>query len=236
MAHHYEEENYNEEMPSQGKGKGMQPLTTAPSSVQSSQGYSALPVKKSRGRQSACAPQASGNDIRDISVSTAMSRLRIDEGPPSLWVNEYQAISKKLKPVSTPGSSQKALISTGLGDIGINNIEKALVPFQAQKDSSVAPKTPSHIPVLSKSGTMTTTPATPSRTPKVYPQTNNFLTKSSNIPGFKAWDVDIRLEEMDSFYKKIEALTGTNVEHFEETMGLYKSRSKPSNRRCPRYY
>ena len=235
MAHHYEEED--DDVPTQGKRKGMLPLTTIPSSIPSNQGYSTLPVQKSRGRQSARAPQNSVNNMRDVSVSMAMNKLCIDDGPMTFHPNEHQAISNKAKPLSAPGPSKKALISTSFRNSGVDSTESALVLFQVSKDSSVASKTPSHIPVTSKSETMTITPATPSRTPKTCPPANNFLTKSSNIPGFTAWDVDIRLEEVDSIYMKLkDHFSGAiNVEHFAEVIGLQKSRSMPLKQPCWKY-
>ena len=166
--------------------------------------------------------------MRDVSVSTAMSKLRIDDGPQKFQPNGHQAMSNKVKLLSTPGSSQKASIRTRIRNSRIGSTESALVLFQASTDSSVAPKTPSYIPVLSKSETMTNTPATPLRTSKACPSTNNFLTKSSNIPGLTDWDVDNRLEEMDSICMKIkDHISGSNIEreHFEEALGIFKSRS-----------
>ena len=232
MARHYEEEE-DDDIPAQGRRKGMLPLTTFPHSIQSNQGYSTLPMKKSRCHQSmhTAKTQSSVNSMRDISVSTAMSMLNIDEEPSKAKPKEHQAISKKMRPPSTPGSYQKASISTGLRNLRIDSTESAVVLFQAPGDTSVAPKTPSQIPVPSKSEAMITTPATPSRTPKICPWKNTFLSKTSNITGFTAWDVDSREKDMETLFRDVFThFTGTNAErdHLEDAVSLYKARSKPN--------
>jgi kinesin family protein C1 len=234
MARHYEEEE-DDDTPAQGRRKGMLPLTIFPHSIHSNQRYSTLPMKKSRGHQSTHAPKthSSVNSIRDVSVSTAMSGLTIAEEPRKAKSKEHQAISKEMRPPSTPGSCHQASISTGLRNFRIDSTESALVLFQSPGDTSVAPKTPSQIPVPSKSEAMITTPATPCRTPKTSPSKHYFLSKTSNITGFTAWDVDGRVQHMETIFGKVlEHFSGTNSErdHLEDAVSLYKSRSKPISR------
>lgn len=217
MEHHAEEGGDT----AQGRRKGMPPLTSIPYSLQSNQGYSTLPNRKSR---------QSTRTLRDVSVSTAMSMLHIDEEPSKSQPKEHQAISSKTKMRSTPGSCHKASISTGLRNLRIDSTESALMLFQAPGDSLVAPRTPSQIPVLSKSEAVTVpvTPRTP-RTPKILPPKPNFLSKDSNITAFTAWDVESRVELMESMYEELTGkVGGTMVERhvLEEALGLYKARSK----------
>lgn len=230
MAQHHEEEE-DDDIPAQGRRKGMLPLPTIPYSLQSNSGYSTLPIKKSRGCQSAHSPKTrtSGNNMTDFSASTAMSMLHIGDGYKKVQSKEHQASSNTMKPQLTPGSSQKASICSGVQNLRTDSTESALVLFQAHRDSSVAPKTPSQIPVPSKSEAIITTPATPSRTPKSRPPKSNFLTKNSNITGYTAWDVRGRIEDMETMYEKLMAqFSGTNVERerLEEAIGIYKSRSE----------
>jgi kinesin family protein C1 len=107
--------------------------------------------------------------------------------------------------------------------------EKALTLFQAPGDAQIAPKTPSHIPVLSKQESFIATPATtPCKTPKTSPQKPIYLTKDSNTPAFIAWDVRGRLEDMEAMYSVLrDTLNGTSLERngLEEAVALYKARS-----------
>lgn len=231
MAQHHEEEE-DDDIPAQGRRKGMLPLLTIPYSLESNQRHSTLPIKKSRERQSAHSPKmrTSSNDMRDFSVSTAMSMLHIGDGHKRVQSKEHQASSNIMKSQLTPESSQKTLICDVIQNLMTDSTESALVLFQAHRDSSVAPKTPSQIPVPSKSEAVITTPATPSRTPKFRPPKSNFLTKNSNITGYTAWDVRGRIEDMETMYERLMAqFSGTNVERerLEEAVGIYKSRSKP---------
>jgi kinesin family protein C1 len=204
----------DEDMPSNGKRKGMmKPLPPIPSSFSSS--------------------RSTGN-MRDVSVSTAMSRLCIDD----LECNnspEHQASSSRMKPPSSPRLSHKPSITTGMRNLRLNDTstENAMVLYQAPGDSLVAPKTPSHIPVLvkSKSRALRDTPTTPSRmTPRSHrispkktpsrttpsrsrkssPKKTTYLSKGSVVPaftesdvGFLAWDVRGRLEDMEAMYSEL---------------------------------
>lgn len=228
--HHEEEDQDGEDVPAQGRRKGMAPLTSLPYSIQSSQGYPALPIKKSRGHHSLLAPniQNKVNNMRDVSVSTAMSRLQINEEVQRIQPKEHQAISKKMKPPSTPGSGQKASISTGPQNTRIDGSEGATVMFQPPKETSVAPKTPSHIPVLSKSEGMATL-ATPSKQPKSYPLKITYLSKASNITSFTDFDVEGRLENVETMYEKlISQFSGSTAERdqFAEALTISKARSR----------
>jgi len=169
------------------------------------------------------------SNMRDVSVSTAMSMLRIDDERQVVQQKEHQAISRSVKPPSTPKIRHKTSISTGLRNLRINSAENALVLFQAPGDSLVAHKTPSQIPVLSKSEAVMANLATPSRTPRFSPQNASFLTKDSNITGFIAWDVEGRVENMEAMYEQLkDKFNGTDKERntFEEAINLYKARSK----------
>jgi kinesin family protein C1 len=225
-----ENHSSDEDLPAQGKRQGMLPLPSLPSSFQSSQGYSTLQSRKLRAPKSMQSLKSlrSVNNMRDVSVSTALSMLRIDEEQPSPW-KEHQAISSTIPPTSSSSSCHKPSISTGLRNLRIDSAESALVLFQAPGDSLVAPKTPSQIPVLSKPETHPATPATPSKNPKISPQKALYLTKDSNIPAFTAWDVRGRLEDMEAMYSELkDKFSGTNMERngLEEAVALFKGRSK----------
>jgi len=75
-------------------------------------------------------------------------------------------------------------------------------------------------------------PITPRRTPKPSPQKTPFLTKDSNVPGFTAWDVDVRIERMEGMFSEMQnKVTNTSLERsvLEEAIALYKERSECSN-------
>jgi kinesin family protein C1 len=155
-----------------------------------------------------------------------MSMLNIDEVPELAQPEEHQAISTKVKPPSASKIRYKPSMSKGLRNLRIDSAEGALVLFQPPGDSLVAPKTPSHIPVLSKSEALIATPATPSRTPKISPQKAQFLTKDSNITGFTAWDVNGRMESMEAIFGQLkDKLSGTD-NALLEAVALYKERRK----------
>jgi kinesin family protein C1 len=175
-------------------------------------------------------PLRSVGNLRDVSLSTGMSMLRIDESQLPDKSKENQAIVRD-KPPTTSKLSHKPSISTGLRNLRIDSNESAtaLMLYQAPGDSLVAPKTPSMIPVLSKAEAMPATPATPCRTPRISPNKTQFLTKDSNIPNFTAWDVRGRLEDMEAMYSELkDKFSGTSVERngLEEAVVLYKARGQ----------
>lgn len=226
MEYHLEEEE-EDDPPIQGKRQGMQYLTTFPPSFQSNQRYSKMPRQKSCVQQSTQTPNDphAVNSMRDVSVSTALSKLNIDEGPPQAQGKEHQAISSSIN--STAVHCHKASISTGLRNLKLDGTERSVVLFQPPEDSLVAP-TPSKIPVF-KPEAVAATPATPSRTPKTCPHRTQFLSKDSNISTFTAWNVVDRMETMESMFEELkDTFSGTTAEraHLEEAMGLYKARSE----------
>lgn len=114
-------------------------------------------------------------------------------------------------------------------NLRITSAENAIILYQSPEDSLVAPKSPSQTPVLSKAEALKLSPATPRRTPRPSPQKTPYLTKDSNIPGFIAWDVRGRLEDMEAMYSELkDTLTGTSLERngLEEAVSVYKARSK----------
>ncbi|KAH7412781.1 P-loop containing nucleoside triphosphate hydrolase protein [Cadophora sp. MPI-SDFR-AT-0126] len=145
-------------------------------------------------------PQHSAANMRDISVIRSQEQ------------HEYQASSTRMRP---PPSllSHKSFISSGLRGLRIDSAETAL--------------SPSHIPVLSKAEASMEPPVTPRRTPKPSPQKTPFLTKDSNVPGFTAWDVDVRIERMEGMFSEMQnKVTNTSLERsvLEEAIALYKER------------
>lgn len=227
MESHSEEED----LPSQGKRKGMPPHPELSSSFQSSsQGYSTLQPKKLRASKSihtVRSPRSVGN-MRDASVSTAMRMLYIGEEQPNPY-KEHQAISPAMKPPTNSSLRHKPSISTGLRNLRIDSAESALVLFQECGDCSAAPKTPSQIPVPCKTLAPPATPVTPCKTPRTSPPKPQYLTKGSNIESFSAWDVRGRLEDMEAMYSELkEKFSGTNIERngLEEAVGLFKARSR----------
>jgi kinesin family protein C1 len=171
-------------------------------------------------------------NMRDASVSTAMGMLRIDENPLPDEPQNYQAITGTGKPPSIPTLSHKISISSGMQNLRINSNESALVLFQAPGDSLVAPKTPSHIPVLSKMEAVVATPATPCKTPKKSPQKTPFLSKNSNILAFcTEFNIQGRLESIEAMYSDLkDKFSGTNAERngLEDAVAIYRTRGTSS--------
>lgn len=162
--------------------------------------------------------------MRDVSVSTAFSMLQIDEKYQSAKSKEHQAISSRMKPASTPVSCHGPSLNSGLRKPRIDSTESALILFQAPGDRPVAPKTPSHIPVPRKSEAVSATPATPSKTPRSYPQNPPFLSKDSNITSFVGWDMDGRVGNMEAMYEKLK--DGIERNGLNEVIEQYKARSR----------
>lgn len=174
-------------------------------------------------------PARSSANIRDVSVNTAMSRLHIGGEVKFIDMLEYQANSTRMRPPKRPGLSHKSSISTGLRNLRIDSAENALVLFQPPDDTSVAPVSPSHIPVLARADPFFDTPLTPCKAPKPSPQKTPFLTKDSNVPAFTAWDVDGRVAHMEGMISELDAkISNTTREKYtyEEAIGLYKTRGE----------
>lgn len=212
----------DDDQPSSHKGTKRQLL---PPSFQSPQKN--LSVKKVRQPSSSQAlrPARSSANIRDVSVTTALSRLRIDGEVKSNDIHEYQASSTRMKPPRRP-ATHKPSISTGLRGLRLDSAENVMVLFEPPEANSMALSSPSHIPVLSKFETLEP-PVTPCRTPKPSPQKTPYLTKDSNVPGFTAWDVDGRVARMEGIFSEMQrAASSTALEKtiFEEAIALYKGR------------
>lgn len=106
--------------------------------------------------------------------------------------------------------------------------EGALVLYQGPDDSSVAPKTPSHIPIA-KWELAPFAPATPSKIPRPSPQKPPFVSRDSNTTGFVAFDVHSRIDDMEAMYSELKSsLAGSQFERssLEEAVTLYKARCK----------
>jgi kinesin family protein C1 len=215
MAHHLEEDDDDE--PRKGKGKGMVPLPSHPSSIQFKQGHSTIQIKKSRDPKSTHSLRSlrSEGNMREVSLSTGMSMLTIGD-------DRLSDQSKALSPRHSNVTSQR--------DLGTDSTENALVLYEATGDSLVAPKTPSHIPVLSKMEAVVAPAATPCKTPKT-PRTSPtkvpFLSKTSNIPAFTAFDIEGRLGTIEAMYSEMkDKMSGASAERngLDEAVALYKAR------------
>ncbi|EKD17558.1 kinesin [Drepanopeziza brunnea f. sp. 'multigermtubi' MB_m1] len=213
--------------------QGTKILTTIPSFVQSPQVHASLLMRKLRQPQptQALRHAESSANIRDVSVSTALSRLCIDGEVKSKDMSEYQANSTRMRPPKRLGLGHKSSIR----GLRIDSTENALMLFQPLEESSEAPVSPSHIPKLSRSDPFMD-PVTPRRTPKPSPQKTPFLTKDSNVPGFTAWDVDDRVARMEGMVSGIfseieQRVSKTTLEKnaFEEAVTLFKARKLSSS-------
>jgi kinesin family member C1 len=211
---------------------GMRPLNSFTSSFPYIQEKSGLQNKKLRAPKSlhSLRSQPSMGKIREVSVSTAMSRLCLDGEVSPRQRHEYQAISSNMRPPPTTKLSHKPSINTGMRNLILDSGETALVLYESPGDSLVAPQTPSHITVSSKADTYFS-PVTPYRTPRPSPHKTPYLTKGSNIPAFTAWDVHNRLEDVEAMYAELkQSMQSTSSERngLEEAVAVYKARSQSS--------
>lgn len=196
------------------------------SPIQSPQEFAPLQYKKVRGRHSTRSLQTlhEGTSLREVSVTTALSKLRLDDGSSA---NE-PPISTRI-PKAAPGSIRVSKSSSlaAMRKSKIDNISGTLVLFQKGERSLVTPSTPSQIPIFQKAEALRATPATPSRVSKHSPTKPQFLTKDSNVTAFVAWDVRGRLEDMEAMYFELkDTLTGTSMERngLEEAVAKFKAK------------
>lgn len=145
--HTVEEEDDDDEEPgSGGKRKGMPPIHRHKfSSIPSNQGTGMLQVAKLRPAKSVEALAIDSNWARDVSISTAMSRLKVGDDD-SVF--------------STSASEQSSILS-GIHQLESQSSSQALVKFDESHYDSMAPKTPSRIPVLKTEAFQSAIPVTP---------------------------------------------------------------------------
>ncbi|KAH6664954.1 P-loop containing nucleoside triphosphate hydrolase protein [Halenospora varia] len=215
-------EQYSEEDDgSGGKRKGMQDLALVPYPLPSSPDSSTIQSEKLRMRHST-ASLRSMNSNRDVSVSTAMSRLSIDDREPSQR-GRRQADSTEMKLPSKPTLAHKASFSSSFRRSRNQTSENMLVLYQTPSGDSVAPQTPSRIP-RSKSLAVL---RTPSKSSKSSQNKSLILTRDSNNDSLTAWDVRGRLEDMEAMYFDLkDKMDGTSMERngLEEAVTVYKAR------------
>jgi len=207
---------------------GMRPLNSFTSSFQYKQEKPGLQSKKLRAPRSlhSLRSQPSMGKIREVSVSTAMSRLCLDGEVSPCPRQEHQAISSDMRPPPSK-LSHKPSINTGMRNLRIDSAETALVLYQSPGDSLVAPKTPSHSRSHSKADPFFS-PVTPHRNHRISPHKTPYLTKDSNIPAITAWDVHNRLEDVEAMYAELkQSMQSTSSERngLEEAVAVYKARS-----------
>jgi kinesin family protein C1 len=208
-----EEEDDDEDVGPGGKRKGMPYFSNSPTPSDLYDDGASLRYSKLRGAKSAYTLQStpSVQNFRDVSVSTALSRLRIgDDEPPKL--------------------RHKLSLRSAMKKSDLNSKCQALMMYNAPSGSPSAPKTPSHIPILMTEAP-SALPVIPLKFPKTPPCKTPYLSKDSNIPAFTAWDVRGRLEDMEAMYSELKTtLSGSNMERngLEEAVKVYKSRSKIS--------
>ncbi|OBT45791.1 hypothetical protein VE00_03892 [Pseudogymnoascus sp. WSF 3629] len=187
------------------------------SSHPSHSGYHQLQYHKTRRAPPQFEPY--GPSSREVSINTALSRLRIDDHEAESLLpdatnpfNYFPGLS-----MGPPGTVPRELRND------CNN--NSLVLFGASEKNSSLPKTPSQIPIPSKAEVSSATPATPSRAPIPSPVKTPFLSKDSNITGFTGWDVRGRIEDMEAMYFELkDTMADTNVERksLEEAVRHYK--------------
>lgn len=209
--------------PPGGRRRPMLPVPAVTSSKQLN-GDTELEVHKVRGhRSNSMRSLRSEENLRELSVSTALSRLSINDDQTNPAPGYYMNGS----PRKDTRSRHKFSQSVGYRNLRVDNEEAALVLYRAPDDSSVAPRTPSQIPVLAKSEFGNSTTVSPCKTSRFSPTKKPFLTKDSNVPALIAFDVRSRLESMEAMYARLEqSVTGTGKDHDElrNAVSAYKAK------------
>lgn len=220
----------DEETPSQRKRQGMIPAGRSPSpSAQAS--VAIHHNRRVRAQQSISdfrTPRRSPRS-RDVSISTAFSKLDIGDRTKFGSSKETQSVLPRKRSRQYP--SHQPPISTSVQAPRARTPDNAVVLYQTAGE--VPPKTPSFIPVPSKSDALAVTPSLQRNPKPLSPTKGPFLVKDSNVPGFTAWDVEGRLEDVESMFSVFKnTISNTGVERFEEKEILYKTKSiesRPSN-------
>ncbi|RFU26155.1 hypothetical protein B7463_g10193, partial [Scytalidium lignicola] len=166
------------------------------------------------------------NNLREVSVSTAMSKLQIGEQTSSNQLPLDEASLALVQPIPS-GHLDPSMSGSPAGARGLFQQDISLRSNEWESISEV-PKTPTHVPVLSKSKALCFTPSKCSRSHKSSAKKTFYLTKHSNIPAFEAWvDIDGRLGEITSMYENLKnTFEGSSAKHsgLEEAIELYKAR------------
>lgn len=145
---------------------------------------------------------------RGVSISTAMSSLRIDEDTEDQG-SEIKSRSSVL--LHSNVNSRARRPKRSVQNLRANGQETAVVPSQASPDTLVAPQTPSFIPIPASK---VAAPApTPSKSAMCStPVTQRFLSKDSNLKSFTGWDIDRRLKGVDDMMDKFKTAAEANFE------------------------
>jgi kinesin family protein C1 len=187
---------------------------------------SQLRVSRLRGKISkqSLQSQQEGKSPREVSISTALSRLRLDDSENNSKSKDCKkATNYSTGSVRTPkNSSYPAMRKSKL-----DNSHGAPIILHPPDDSLVASL--SRVPIRSRIEAQYATPATPSKATYSSPVKTPYLTKNSNITAFTAWDVHGRIEDMETMYSELKGtLKGINMERngLEEAAEQYKLRCK----------
>lgn len=184
---------------------------------------------------------------REVSISTMMGKLSLkDERAYDSNSKRSQVISNKenCPPNSIPALAPApvSLRSSSEQESNINfrqsrSDEAAVVPYSRPEecgyDAVSAPKTPPHsakhaLRVLdSFENTLLTSTKKYTQSPTKSPSKAQFLTKDSNIRAFTAWDMDLRLVEVEAQFKQMKEVMNISLKdktHMEEVIDMAKAR------------
>jgi kinesin family protein C1 len=218
--------NYSDDSsgPYPGKRDGMPQQPSRSSSFQLSKRAQTVPNRGLRHSQSVSLfpIQSTRYNTREVSVTTAMSRLHIDE-------HSYRQSGHYPEGSKTPKIlrrlSHRHSVSTGLSGDWPSMSNQAVVLYEQPEDGVVAvcPKTPSHLPVpRNRRGRDMTAPSSPS---KASPRKSLYLTKESDIPALVDWTPNAKLSEMMASFDDFKAsMNKPNL--LEEAVPLLKQQSK----------
>lgn len=220
-----------------GKRQGMRPNT----GLSFSSGWSPLRNNKIRGSRPSTSLQTvqESCSYRDVSISTALSRLHLPTAESKLRNLQphvdsgFASIASEVSSTMDPNQMSSSITVRKPRATRTNVISY----FQDEADTMasfnrMSPKTPSDLPIPCKVEVPQVTPdPTPSKSSRHSafnsPFKLQFLSKESNIPAFTAWDMRGRLEDVEAMYSALkDTMSGSTLERntLEEAVTKFKTR------------
>lgn len=180
---------------------------------------------------------------REVSMATQFGGMRI--------ATNGNSATRSPGSGSSGSNSPRSKISSKQGSMGpppavrsrtgtISSATSLSLCKDGDKGPPVCPKTPSFIPLLKKAelgqpvraatpDVLSPSPSKKSKRGSPEKQLPVYLSKDSNVTTFTAWDVDGRLEKMESMYEKMQSTiesTQLKDQGLEEAVNHYKIRRK----------
>lgn len=162
--------------------------------------------------------------LREVSISSTLRKLKIDGEASDSQSEQNWALSTSPLSISSGSISHMPQTCNQF-----STKERSQGGAESHNDSEnplEIPKTPSRIPVLSKSEVSGFTPSKYSRSQKSSNKKTFYLTKHSNIPAFTGLeDIESRIGDMQSMYETLKGqMESAAPPPYEEVIEIYKAR------------